>query len=438
MSLCFIVDSLNFLLVSKIFFIKKPITILQLKLFTKPVNPLVFKLQVRKLFKKKLFKSSLKKKKFFIKINIRQDLLKHFYHERKFFPEARMNFFKLIPYEKKNFIVRKPGLQFCKKEGSVLLKKENNLCRVVPSLQKLVILKKLKAISHFNSNKTIIQYNSFPKFCFTGSITKINVFLKFLKKESPILFFKFNFTLTGYYQLFNINDYKLPESFNLFFQFKYDNNIALSQDFDDINLKLIHCLEIYKNNFNLFLFCELRSLFSPRISDKIFFRLPRFYFSQNNSVTKKKYSLDKIFSTGKKIFKIIIESNFRLYAYKKKKTKIDILQQFSETLYQLPNLFVADLTVKSINKALKNGISGDNILSFVQNNLHYVCKEVPSNVIEQIKIWELDKKNNFICRIVFASNLNNLWTTSSMYNLNQTIIIKRSKISKLIIFKNLM
>ena len=68
------------------------------------------------------------------------------------------------------------------------------------------------------------------------------------------------------------------------------------------------------------------------------------------------------------------------------KTKIDILQQFSETLYQLPNLFVADLTVKSINKALKNGISGDNILSFVQNNLHYVCKEVPSNVIEQIKI----------------------------------------------------
>lgn len=123
---------------------------------------------------------------------------------------------------------------------------------------------------------------------------------------------------------------------------------------------------------------------------------------------------------------------------KKKKTKIDILQQFSETLYQLPNLFVADLTVKSINKALKNGISGDNILSFVQNNLHHVCKEVPSNVIEQIKIWEFDKKNNFICRVVFASNLNNLWTKSSIYNLNQTIIIKRRKISKLIIFKNLM
>jgi len=104
-----------------------------------------------------------------------------------------MNFFKLIPYDKKNFIVRKPGLQFCKKEGSVLLKKENNLCRVVPSLQKLVILKKLKAISHFNSNKTIIQYNSFAKFCFTGSITKINVFLKFLKKKAP--YFSLNLTL---------------------------------------------------------------------------------------------------------------------------------------------------------------------------------------------------------------------------------------------------
>mmetsp|Transcript_64256 Transcript_64256/g.103908 ORF Transcript_64256/g.103908 Transcript_64256/m.103908 type:complete len:152 (-) Transcript_64256:2090-2545(-) len=147
--------------------------------------------------------------------------------------------------------------------------------------------------------------------------------------------------------------------------------------------------------------------------------------------------MGEIFSTEIKCFKIIIESNFRLYAYKKKKTHIDILQQFSETLYQLPNLFVGDLTVKSINKAFKNGISGDNILSFIRNNLHHVCKIIPSNVIEQIKIWELDKRSNFISKVIFASNLNKVWSSSLNYNLNQTIVSRTIRINKIIIFKNL-
>jgi len=147
--------------------------------------------------------------------------------------------------------------------------------------------------------------------------------------------------------------------------------------------------------------------------------------------------MGEIFSTEIKCFKVIIESNFRLYAYKKKKIHIDIIQQFSETLYHLPNLFVGDLTVKSINKAFKNGISGNNILSFIRNNLHNVCKIIPSNVIEQIKIWELDKRNNFISKVIFASNLNKFWSSNLNYNLNQIIVSRTIRINKIIIFKNL-
>jgi len=432
-----ITNSLNFLLVFKVFFIRKPIKIQYLKLFTKPINLIIFKLQLRDLFKKKFFKNFVKNKFFFTKINIRQDLLKNFYHERKFFPEARFNFFKLFPYNRKNFLVKKSGLQFCKKEDSIPLRKDKNLWEASPSLQKLILLKKLKTINHFNSNTVIIQYNSFPKFCFTRLVGKISIFLNLLKKENSLFFFKFNNSSTGYYQLININDYKSYQLSDLLFQFKYDYSVSLSQDFDDFNLKLIHCLEIYKNKLNLFLFCEFSSLFSPRISDKIFFRLPRFYFIRKNSLYRKKYTMGEIFSTEIKCFKVIIESNFRLYAYKKKKIHIDIIQQFSETLYHLPNLFVGDLTVKSINKAFKNGISGDNILSFIRNNLHNVCKIIPSNVIEQIKIWELDKRNNFISKVIFASNLNKVWSSSLNYNLNQTIVSRTIRINKIIIFKNL-
>lgn len=134
-------------------------------------------------------------------------------------------------------------------------------------------------------------------------------------------------------------------------------------------------------------------------------------------------------------FRVIIESNFRIYAYKKKKTEIEILQQFSETLYHLPNLFVGDLTVKSMNKALKNGISGENILSFLQNNLHPICKKIPSNVTEQIKIWDLEKKKNFICKMILASNKNNISLQNFKRTSDKNITLHKRKNFKILIFE---
>jgi len=177
--------------------------------------------------------------------------------------------------------------------------------------------------------------------------------------------------------------------------------------------------------FAFFIFCEFISIFSPRFSDKIFFILPRFYFNKKKKIKWKNQLPQKLFSTAEKSFKIIIESNFRIYAYKKKDTDHYILQQFSEMLYRLPNLYVGDLTTKSINKALKNGISAENIISFIKNNLHGVCPNIPLNVIEQIKIWELEKMNNFITEIIFASTSNKILIKDFKNYCEQTIVLKK-------------
>ena len=158
---------------------------------------------------------------------------------------------------------------------------------------------------------------------------------------------------------------------------------------------------------------------------KYFLYFPDFISIRKKKIKWKNQLPQKLFSTAEKSFKIIIESNFRIYAYKKKDTDHYILQQFSEMLYRLPNLYVGDLTTKSINKALKNGISAENIISFIKNNLHGVCPNVPLNVIEQIKIWELEKMNNFITEIIFASTSNKILIKDFKNYCEQTIVLKK-------------
>ena len=70
---------------------------------------------------------------------------------------------------------------------------------------------------------------------------------------------------------------------------------------------------------------------------------------------------------------------------------IKLLLQFSDLLYNLPNLFVGEITKISINKAIKSGISAKSIIGFVEKNLHSICKNIPSTVVNQIRAWELQR-----------------------------------------------
>ncbi|KAH0453750.1 hypothetical protein IEQ34_018074 [Dendrobium chrysotoxum] len=71
---------------------------------------------------------------------------------------------------------------------------------------------------------------------------------------------------------------------------------------------------------------------------------------------------------------VVVETNFRMYAYSTSKLHSEILRLFSRIEYQLPNLI---------------------IISFLQQNAHPRIAErvptVPENVTDQIRLWETDR-----------------------------------------------
>lgn len=53
---------------------------------------------------------------------------------------------------------------------------------------------------------------------------------------------------------------------------------------------------------------------------------------------------------------LIIENNFRVFAYTKSRLHIALLSYFMQLTYQLPNLVIGCITRSSIVKAYKNGL----------------------------------------------------------------------------------
>ncbi|XP_022724545.1 RNA polymerase II transcription factor B subunit 2-like isoform X2 [Durio zibethinus] len=91
---------------------------------------------------------------------------------------------------------------------------------------------------------------------------------------------------------------------------------------------------------------------------------------------------------------VVVETNFRLYAYSSSKLHCEILRLFSRVEYQLPNLIVGAITKESLYNAFENGITAEQIITFLQQNAHPRVAEktpaVPENVTDQIRLWETD------------------------------------------------
>ncbi|OAY24793.1 general transcription and DNA repair factor IIH subunit TFB2 [Manihot esculenta] len=99
-------------------------------------------------------------------------------------------------------------------------------------------------------------------------------------------------------------------------------------------------------------------------------------------------------SSSRKQGFVVVETNFRMYAYSTSKLHCEILRLFSRVEYQLPNLIVGAITKESLYNAFENGITAEQIISFLQQNAHPRVAEriptVPENVTDQIRLWESD------------------------------------------------
>ncbi|KMZ72824.1 General transcription factor IIH subunit [Zostera marina] len=92
---------------------------------------------------------------------------------------------------------------------------------------------------------------------------------------------------------------------------------------------------------------------------------------------------------------VVVETNFKLYAYSTSKLQCEILRLFARIEYQLPNLIVCLINKESLYYAFENGISAAQIISFLHDNAHprivQKIPRVPENVTDQIRLWENDR-----------------------------------------------
>jgi len=92
---------------------------------------------------------------------------------------------------------------------------------------------------------------------------------------------------------------------------------------------------------------------------------------------------------------IILETNYRVYAYTDNPLQIAVLGLFVSLKYRFPNLVVGSVTRDSVKEALSSGISADQIISYLVTHAHPQMRKnnplIPVTVQDQIRLWELER-----------------------------------------------
>jgi transcription initiation factor TFIIH subunit 4 len=92
---------------------------------------------------------------------------------------------------------------------------------------------------------------------------------------------------------------------------------------------------------------------------------------------------------------IILETNHRLYAYTNSELQIQILGLFAKLHSRFPNLVSGVLTKHSINRAIMQGITSDQIIAYLTTHAHPQMLRnspvLPPTVVDQIRLWQLEE-----------------------------------------------
>ena len=92
---------------------------------------------------------------------------------------------------------------------------------------------------------------------------------------------------------------------------------------------------------------------------------------------------------------LILETNYRVYAYTANLLRIAILNLFVTLKSRLPNLVIGQLTRHSVKSALKKGITADQIIAYLTHHAHPQMYKneplLPITVSDQIRLWEREQ-----------------------------------------------
>ncbi|GFF33707.1 RNA polymerase II transcription factor B subunit 2 [Aspergillus udagawae] len=105
---------------------------------------------------------------------------------------------------------------------------------------------------------------------------------------------------------------------------------------------------------------------------------------------------------------IIIETNYRLYAYTSSPLQISLIALFTTLKYRFPNLITGKITRQSVRRAVEMGITADQIISYLSTHAHPQMRKhnasrstsnqagmpvsvLPPTVVDQIRLWQLER-----------------------------------------------
>lgn len=105
-------------------------------------------------------------------------------------------------------------------------------------------------------------------------------------------------------------------------------------------------------------------------------------------------------ASGAKGF-IIIETNYRLYAYTNSPLQIAVLALFTRLGIRYPNMVTGRITRKSVANAISHGITSDQIISYLSTHAHPQLVKaaavqgnpvLPPTVVDQIRLWQIENE----------------------------------------------
>jgi transcription initiation factor TFIIH subunit 4 len=93
---------------------------------------------------------------------------------------------------------------------------------------------------------------------------------------------------------------------------------------------------------------------------------------------------------------IIIETNYRLYAYTSSPLQIAVLQLFTKLSTCYPNMVSGRVTRDSIRRAIQTGITSEQIVSYLTTHAHPQMRKraqiLPPTVVDQIRLWQIENE----------------------------------------------
>lgn len=98
-------------------------------------------------------------------------------------------------------------------------------------------------------------------------------------------------------------------------------------------------------------------------------------------------------SEGEKGY-IIVETNYRMYAYTNSPLLISILSLFTQLQTRYPNLITGKITKNSVLSAIGMGITSQQIIAYLTTHAHPILRAhhptLPPTVVDQIRLWQIE------------------------------------------------